>query len=75
MFFVSGRESSNGQALFKVCREANPASYFITNTVDIEGISLEGKETIGISGATSTPGWLIKDVEDCLRGKEGKSFT
>jgi 4-hydroxy-3-methylbut-2-en-1-yl diphosphate reductase len=75
VFFVSGRESSNGQALFKVCRESNPDSYFITNTDDLTGISLEGKETIGISGATSTPGWLIKDVEDYLRGKKGEPFT
>jgi 4-hydroxy-3-methylbut-2-enyl diphosphate reductase len=67
VLFVSGEESSNGKALFKSCREINPDSYFITRPADLDHINLEGKTNIGISGATSTPGWLIKEVEDHVR--------
>jgi len=73
VLFVSGKESSNGQALFKVCKEVNPDSYFITHWKDIDQINLEGKESIGISGATSTPGWLIRKVQEHLLSNKGKS--
>ena len=73
VLFVSGKESSNGKALFKTCREVNPDSYFITGPADIANINLEGKSSIGISGATSTPGWLISEVENHLRGIAGQS--
>ncbi len=66
ILFVSGRESSNGQALFKVCKEVNPDSHFITKKQDVDMVDLKGKTSVGISGATSTPGWLIRDVEERL---------
>jgi 4-hydroxy-3-methylbut-2-enyl diphosphate reductase len=69
VLFVSGQESSNGKALFKTCREVNADSYFITGPRDIDTINLEGKSSIGISGATSTPGWLINEVEDYIRAR------
>jgi len=67
ILFVSGKESSNGQALFKVCQEVNKDSYFVTHPEDVDHINLEGKASVGISGATSTPGWLIRDVMAQLR--------
>ncbi len=69
VLFVSDRKSSNGQALFRVCRETNADSHFITHPEDLDGIPLEGKHSVGISGATSTPGWLLMEVEERLRKK------
>jgi 4-hydroxy-3-methylbut-2-enyl diphosphate reductase len=71
VLFVSGKESSNGKALFRVCKEINPSSYFISRPEEIDGINLAGTESIGISGATSTPGWLIRDVEAYLKSSLG----
>jgi 4-hydroxy-3-methylbut-2-enyl diphosphate reductase len=69
VLFVSGKESSNGKILFEICKEVNPDCYFVSNLDDIETLNLEGKESIGISGATSTPGWLIREVEKYLRSR------
>ena len=67
ILFVSGRKSSNGQALFEQCREVNPASHFISEPSEILPEWLEGAASIGICGATSTPRWLMEEVADKVR--------
>ena len=62
ILFVSGRKSSNGKALFSVCQAANKYSYFISDASEILPEWLEGVETVGICGATSTPMWLMEKV-------------
>lgn len=62
ILFVSGEKSSNGQQLFAVCREVNPRSYFIQQASDLREEMLEGAGSVGISGATSTPRWVMKEV-------------
>ncbi|GAB4311816.1 MAG: 4-hydroxy-3-methylbut-2-enyl diphosphate reductase [Bacteroidales bacterium] len=64
MIFVSGKNSSNGKALFEVCRRNQPASYKITVPDDIRPEWFSGKKKIGISGATSTPVWLLEKVKE-----------
>jgi 4-hydroxy-3-methylbut-2-en-1-yl diphosphate reductase len=64
--FVSGKKSSNGKVLYDVCKAANPESYFISGSDELdEALFLEG-EKVGICGATSTPMWLMKEVKDTL---------
>ena len=60
--FVSGKKSSNGKALYKVCKDNNPNSYFVENRDEIEASWFEDAESVGICGATSTPMWLMEDV-------------
>lgn len=67
IIFVSGKESSNGRMLFNVCKSVNDSSYFISDISEIDPVWLEGKKSIGICGATSTPKWLISDVYNNLR--------
>ncbi|EMR01685.1 4-hydroxy-3-methylbut-2-enyl diphosphate reductase [Cesiribacter andamanensis] len=62
ILFVSGRKSSNGKALYAVCKHHNPQSYFIENESEIDPAWLEGKQSVGICGATSTPMWLMERV-------------
>ena len=64
ILFVSGAKSSNGRILFAECRDANPNSRLISNESEIDPSWLEGKERIGICGATSTPRWLMAQVRD-----------
>ena len=67
IIFVAGKKSSNGQVLYLICKEANPHSYFIEDTGEIEpgwfnrpdGNPLK---SVGICGATSTPMWLLEKV-------------
>ncbi len=63
MIFVAGRNSSNGKVLYEICREANPDTYFVEDESELKGEWFEGIETIGISGATSTPQWLMERVK------------
>ena len=60
--FVAGAKSSNGKYLFSVCREVNPNAHYISGPADLDPLWFEGKASIGISGATSTPEWLMKEV-------------
>lgn len=67
LIFVGGRFSSNSKVLFNICKENNDNSYFVTNTDDLENIDFRKSKKIGICGATSTPGWLIKKVAKEIR--------
>jgi 4-hydroxy-3-methylbut-2-enyl diphosphate reductase len=62
--FVSGRKSSNGKALYTVCKNINPDSYFVSSADEIEADWFSGKQTVGIAGATSTPMWLMEQVKE-----------
>jgi 4-hydroxy-3-methylbut-2-enyl diphosphate reductase len=62
VIFVSGRKSSNGAALFQICREANTNAFFVENTDDLKTEWFDGAKTTGICGATSTPMWLMEQV-------------
>ena len=63
MIFVAGRNSSNGKVLYEICREANPHTYFVEDEQELKREWFMGRETIGISGATSTPQWLMERVK------------
>jgi 4-hydroxy-3-methylbut-2-enyl diphosphate reductase len=64
IIFVSGKESSNGKVLFSICKSVNPNTYFVSSAGEIDRSWLEGKRTVGICGATSTPKWLIEKIRD-----------
>ena len=66
ILFVSGKKSSNGKALFEVCKSINPNSYFISDEDEIDKKWLKKDDTIGICGATSTPMWLMEKVAERL---------
>jgi 4-hydroxy-3-methylbut-2-en-1-yl diphosphate reductase len=61
--FVAGRASSNGKVLFDVARSANPRTYFIEDINEIQDEWFESAQTVGISGATSTPQWHMEVVK------------
>lgn len=66
IIFVSGKKSSNGKVLFEVCKSINPKTYFISDVDEINFDWIDGINSVGICGATSTPMWLMKKVEDHL---------
>jgi 4-hydroxy-3-methylbut-2-en-1-yl diphosphate reductase len=66
MIFVAGKKSSNGKVLFAVCKDANPNSFFVEDIAEIKASWIEGAENIGISGATSTPQWLMEQVKSYI---------
>lgn len=62
VIFVAGNESSNGKVLFELCREHNPATHHICSPDDIDPAWFSDMDKVGVSGATSTPKWLLEEV-------------
>ena len=61
--FVSGTKSSNGNALFNVCKQNNSNSYFVSSSDEIDRGWFKKDEKVGVCGATSTPMWLMEEVK------------
>lgn len=64
VIFVSGKKSSNGKALYSVCKATNDKSYFISSPDELDFSWLENADKVGICGATSTPLWLMEEVKN-----------
>ena len=62
IIFVSSIKSSNGKVLFEICKSVNSNSQFISNETELSLDVLNGVESVGICGATSTPRWLMDKV-------------
>lgn len=63
VIFVSGEKSSNGRQLFAVCREVNARTYFVQRAADVTPEMVENAASVGISGATSTPRWIMEEIK------------
>ncbi len=66
VIFVAGRKSSNGKVLYEIAKSENPKTYFIEDEKEMQAEWLNGAETVGISGATSTPQWLMERVKTSI---------
>lgn len=69
IFFVSGAKSSNGKVLFEMCKGVNPKTYLISDESQLDMSLVEGAESVGVCGATSTPLWLMEKVAGKLSDK------
>lgn len=67
IFFVSGKKSSNGKVLFSECKKVNQNSHLIDSPNEIDAALLKDVNSIGICGATSTPKWLMEEVESAIK--------
>ena len=59
VLFVCGKKSSNGKVLYEECRSVNAHTHLVSDIEELNPAWLEGKNNIGICGATSTPRWLM----------------
>lgn len=66
VIFVSGKNSSNGKALYEVCKQSNVNSYHISSIDELNNNWFKNANNIGISGATSTPTWLLEKVKESI---------
>lgn len=71
IIFVCGRKSSNGKILFDECKRVNPHSYQVESAKEIDFSLLDGVESVGICGATSTPKWLMEDCKQAILNYKG----
>lgn len=66
VLFVCGRKSSNGKVLYNECLRVNPNTHLIEDPQEIESAWLDGIQSVGICGATSTPRWLMEQCRDAI---------
>lgn len=65
--FVSGKESSNGKVLSAFCKKCNPRTFVALSPSDIDPAWFRPGDKVGVSGATSTPKWLLEQVACHIR--------
>ena len=75
VIFVAGRTSSNGKVLFDIAREANAKTFFIENVSELSPAWFNGVTKVGITGATSTPQWLMENVKQDIEARFGARST
>ncbi len=67
ILFVSGKKSSNGKVFYNECHRINPNCILIESAEEITPDMIAGSQSIGICGATSTPKWLMEEVEQQVK--------
>ena len=61
--FVSGKKSSNGMYLYNHCKQIFDNTHWVSEKSELQAEWFENVEKIGITGATSTPMWLMEDLK------------
>ena len=67
IIFVSGPNSSNGRALYDICRNVNSSTYFVSSHEELKAEMFSNISSVGICGATSTPRWLMEKISEIIK--------
>lgn len=67
VLFVSGKGSSNGHYLYEYCSHVQHHTHFISDVDEIDPRWFDGIDSVGITGATSTPRWLMEKVANNIK--------
>ena len=62
MLVIGGRNSSNTQKLYEICKRECPSTFFIQKLVDLDIRHLPSCGCLGITAGASTPNNLIEEV-------------
>ena len=62
MLVIGGRNSSNTQKLYEICKRECPSTFFIQKLVDLDIRQLPPCGCLGITAGASTPNNLIEEV-------------
>lgn len=64
VIFVGGATSSNAHYLCEFCRSVQPRTYFLSDLSQLNPQWYADTAMVGISGATSTPRWLMESLKN-----------
>lgn len=62
VFVIGGKDSSNTNKLFEICRANCPKTFKIETASEIPLVDINKIKKIGITAGASTPDWVIKEV-------------
>jgi 4-hydroxy-3-methylbut-2-enyl diphosphate reductase len=65
--FVTGKESSNGKVLSELCASCNGRCHTVGSWAEIDPQWFRPGDSVGVSGATSTPQWLLEEVAEHIQ--------
>ena len=67
MIVIGGKDSSNSQKLYEICRNNCNRTYFIQTAADLNDTWWCGVNIVGITAGASTPKTIIKEVQTNVR--------
>jgi (E)-4-hydroxy-3-methyl-but-2-enyl pyrophosphate reductase len=67
MIVVGGKNSANTSRLAKLCQEKGKTTYHIETASELKSRWFKGIRSIGVTGGTSTPNWIINQVVEKIR--------
>ncbi len=62
MIVIGGKHSSNSRKLYEICKNQCENTFFIQTAKELEGISLQSFNSLGITAGASTPNNIIQEV-------------
>jgi 4-hydroxy-3-methylbut-2-enyl diphosphate reductase len=71
MIVVGGKNSANTTQLAKLCKFLSVPTYHIETSSEIKDGWFKKAEKVGITAGASTPGWIIKEVQERVRNIGG----
>lgn len=69
MIVVGGRNSSNTQKLFEICKKECKNTYYIQTVTDLELENIRSVDSVGITAGASTPNKIIEEVQKNVRNE------
>ncbi|MCI7812854.1 MAG: 4-hydroxy-3-methylbut-2-enyl diphosphate reductase [Lachnospiraceae bacterium] len=63
MIVIGGKQSSNTQKLFEICKKECENTYYIQTLDDLDATSLPSMGCVGITAGASTPNNIIEEVQ------------
>ena len=64
---IGGKKSANTKHLWEICREKKPA-YLVQGAGDLESSWFDGVNVVGVTAGSSTPDYVIEEVEKRIEG-------
>ena len=69
MIVIGGRNSSNTQKLFEICKNECKNTYYIQTVKDLDLTCFESIDNVGITAGASTPNKIIEEVQNNVRNE------
>ena len=75
MLIIGGKESSNTQKLYQVCKSNCENSFWIQSAKDLDLVDFGNAKKIGITAGASTPDGIIQEVKRTMSNIVEESFA
>lgn len=69
MIVIGGKQSSNTQKLYEICKKVCPNTHFIQTLDDLDLKQFQSFRSVGITAGASTPNTIIKEVQSYVRNE------